>query len=341
MHTKDFDYSLPKELIAQAPLESRDESRLLVLDRSNGEIRHSSFRAVPSLLKPGDLLVFNDSRVIRARLIGVLPSSKRDVELLLLRSQEPGRWWCLGKPSRKIVNGARIVFPEGLEGLVLESADRGMRLIEFNDETLIEIVGKIPLPPYIHETLNDAERYQTIYAKNLGSAAAPTAGLHFTAQLLEHLQTVGIDLAFVTLHVGLDTFRPVDEGDPRDHKIHREYWEIGDETAMAINRAIKEGRRIVAVGTTSVRTLEQAALLMDIKGSNVVVPGSGWADLFILPGHTFRLVDAMITNFHLPRSTLLMLVSAFAGSNHIIKAYDEAIRSRYRFYSFGDAMLIV
>jgi S-adenosylmethionine:tRNA ribosyltransferase-isomerase len=340
LHTKDFDYSLPKGLIAQTPLESRDDSRLLILDRSNGVIRHSRFRAVSSLLRPGDLLVFNDSRVIRARLNGGLADSKRDVELLLLRSHEPSRWWCIGKPSRKIVDGARIIFEGGLEGIVVEAADHGMRLIEFNDEKLIEIVGKIPLPPYIHETLNEVERYQTVYAKNLGSVAAPTAGLHFTTQLLEDLQVVGINMAFVTLHVGLDTFRPVDEHDPRNHKIHSEYWEISEETAKAINRAIREGRRIVAVGTTTVRTLEQVSRLMDAEGSDGVAAGSGWADIFIMPGHTFRLVDAMITNFHLPRSTLLMLVSAFAGGDQITKAYDEAIRLKYRFYSFGDAMLI-
>ena len=354
LRTADFDYPLPRELIAQTPVEPRDHSRLLVMDRARDVLAHHLFHELPSLLRRGDLLVLNDSRVIPARLYGRRTDSGGQVELLLLRREAPGVWQCLGRPGRGLRPGARIAFDQGLEARVIEAYDDGLRLVELNDETLVERVGHVPLPPYIHTPLGDPERYQTVYAGRTedkkGSAAAPTAGLHFTQELMERLGTAGVEMAFVTLHVGLDTFRPVDEDDPRDHKLHTEFWQVAPEAAEAINKAKRESRRIVAVGTTSVRVLEQAALLAereehegighkDIEHRGIQA-GAGWADLFILPGHRFRLVDALLTNFHLPRSSLLMLVSAFAGRERVLAAYAEAVRQRYRFYSFGDAMLI-
>ena len=341
MRVTQFEYSLPQELIAQTPLEPRDHSRLMVLDRCKETIEHRNFYDLPLLLKPGDLLVFNDSRVMAARLIGRIAGHDREAELLLLRREKPGQWQCLARPGRRLRPGTHLLFTDELEARIVDSMDDGLRLVEFNDESLIEKVGQAPLPPYIHETLQDPERYQTVYAKRLGSAAAPTAGLHFTERLMQDLQAKGIQMAFLTLHVGLDTFRPVDEEDPRKHKLHTEYWEVSPQAAESINAARQEGRRVVAAGTTSVRVLEQTALLMEEQGRDAILPGSGWADLFVLPGHRFRAVDAMITNFHLPRSTLLMLVSAFAGRERVLAAYREAIEQRYRFYSFGDAMLIV
>ena len=341
MRLSQFEYSLPQELIAQTPLEPRDHSRLMVLDRSREAIEHRNFYDLPHLLEPGDLLVFNDSRVMPARLIGRISSDDREAELLLLRQEKPGQWQCLARPGRRLRPGTNILFDDELEARIVESMEDGLRLVEFNDESLIEKVGQAPLPPYIHETLQDPERYQTVYAKRLGSAAAPTAGLHFTERLMQDLRARGIQTAFLTLHVGLDTFRPVDEEDPRKHKLHTEYWEVSPLAAKSINSARQEGRRVVAVGTTSVRVLEQTALIMEEQGRDKIIAGSGWVDLFILPGHRFRAVDAMITNFHLPRSTLLMLVSAFAGRERVLAAYQEAVEQRYRFYSFGDAMLIV
>ena len=341
MRITQFEYSLPPELIAQTPLEPRDHSRLMVLDRSREAIEHRNFYDLPLLLEPGDLLVFNDSRVIPARLIGRIAGNGGEAELLLLRREKSGLWQCLARPGRRLRPGTRLLFQAGLEARIVESMESGLRLVEFNDESLIEKVGQAPLPPYIHETLQDPERYQTVYARRLGSAAAPTAGLHFTERLMQELQARGVQTAFLTLHVGLDTFRPVDEEDPRKHKLHTEYWEVSPQAAESINSARQEGHRVVAVGTTSVRVLEQTALLMAEQGRDAILPGSDWADLFILPGHRFRAVDAMVTNFHLPRSTLLMLVSAFAGRERVLAAYREAIERRYRFYSFGDAMLIV
>ncbi len=264
-----------------------------------------------------------------------------EAELLLLRREKPGLWQCLARPGRRLRSGTHLLFQGKLEARIIESMEAGLRLVEFNDESLLEKVGQVPLPPYIYEALPDPERYQTVYARRLGSAAAPTAGLHFTERLMQELQANGVQMAFLTLHVGLDTFRPVDEEDPRKHKLHTEYWEVSPQAAESINSARQEGRRIVAVGTTSVRVLEQTALLMEEQERDAIQPGSDWADLFILPGHRFRAVDAMITNFHLPRSTLLMLVSAFAGCERVLAAYREAIEQRYRFYSFGDAMLIL
>ena len=341
MRLTQFEYSLPQELIAQTPLEPRDHSRLMVLDRSKEAVEHRNFYDLPLLLEPGDLLVFNDSRVMPARLIGRIADNGGRAELLLLRREKPGQWQCLARPGRRLRPGTNLLFQGELEALIVDSMEDGLRLVEFNDESLIEKVGQAPLPPYIHETLQDPERYQTVYAKRLGSAAAPTAGLHFTERLMQDLQAKGVQTAFLTLHVGLDTFRPVDEVDPRKHKLHTEYWEVSQQAAESINSARQEGRHVVAVGTTSVRVLEQTALLMEEQGRDTIISGSGWADLFIMPGHRFRAVDAMVTNFHLPRSTLLMLVSAFAGRERVLAAYREAIEQRYRFYSFGDAMLIL
>ncbi|MBI4340128.1 MAG: tRNA preQ1(34) S-adenosylmethionine ribosyltransferase-isomerase QueA [Chloroflexi bacterium] len=343
MRTSDFDYPLPRELIAQTPLEPRDGSRLLRLDQRTGAVSHQRFYELPSLLRGGDLLVFNDSRVIPARLYGRRASTGGQVELLLVRRERPGVWQCLGQPGRRLRPGERLVFAQELEARVLERGDGGLLLAELNDEALVEKAGVMPLPPYIHTPLGDPERYQTVYAgrDKAGSVAAPTAGLHFTPELMRRLEQEGVQLAFVTLHVGLDTFRPVEEEDPAEHKLHTEFWELPAATSQAINAARAEGRRVVAVGTTSVRVLEQAALLSEQRGWGGLRPGAGWADLFILPERRFRVVQAMVTNFHLPRSTLLMLVSAFAGRERVLAAYAEAVRQGYRFYSFGDAMLIV
>ena len=349
MRTDDFDYHLPPELIAQTPLERRDSSRLLVLDRATGATRHDRFSGIGDYLRPGDLMVFNRSRVIPARLFGRRESGGR-VEFLLLSRVEPCLWWALARPGRRLQPGARVLLDvpgrsagdlgRDYDVEVCASEEDGVKLVRFVDEGVIDRSGHAPLPPYIHTRLDDPERYQTVYARDPGSAAAPTAGFHFTHDLLDELRRAGVEMAFVTLHVGLDTFRPVQEDDPTEHKIHTEYFEIDTEAAQALDRARREGRRIVAVGTTSVRTLEQVGRDLESSGRNSIGPVSGQADLFILPGHRFRLVGAMITNFHLPRSTLVMLVSAFAGRERVLQAYEAAIEERYRFYSFGDAMLI-
>ena len=349
MRTSDFDYDLPQELIAQTPLEPRDSSRMLVLDRGTGQVQHTQFNLLDGHLRPGDLMIFNRSKVIPARLRGRRANTGGRVEFLLLSREGEGLWRAMARPGRRLQPGARVVLdrPGGQPGdtsreydiEVRASVADGTKLVEFVDETVIERSGLAPLPPYIHNRLEDPERYQTVYARDPGSAAAPTAGLHFTHESLTKLKEAGLELAFVTLHVGLDTFRPVQEEDPTEHKIHTEYFEMDAETAGAINQARLEQRRIVAVGTTSVRVLEQIAQIMETDGGDFG-PMRGRADLFILPGHEFRLVDAMITNFHLPRSTLLMLVSAFAGRENILSAYQAAIEERYRFCSFGDAMLI-
>jgi S-adenosylmethionine:tRNA ribosyltransferase-isomerase len=352
--TSDFDYPLPPDCIAQTPLEPRDASRLLVLRRDTGEVEHRLFRdlGLPApeggLLRPGDLLILNRTRVIPARLYARKPTGGK-VELLLLRRRDALTWEALvgGKGLRvgkkvKVGTGftpVQELFQEGPEAEILEVLDGSGRLIRFSEpiEPYFPKVGHVPLPPYIHEKLDDPERYQTVYAHEPGSAAAPTAGLHFTPRLLEALQAGGVKIAYVTLHVGLDTFAPVTEENPREHKIHTEWCELPQETADAINETRQAGNRVIAVGTTSVRTLESAASV----GRDRILPYVGPTSLFILPGYAFKVVDAMITNFHLPKSTLLMLVSAFAGREKILAAYETAIREGYRFYSFGDAMLIL
>ncbi len=359
MRTSDFDYHLPQELIAQTPAEPRDASRLLAMDRRTGVTEHRLFTDIGEYLRPGDLLVLNRSRVIPARLRGTRANSGGMVELLLLRQRSPGLWEALGRPGRRLRPGDRVVVegpapearsssktpPTGsIEAEILESDEQGVKLVRFSPgDVPLDSWGETPLPPYIHEPPSNPERYQTVYSSEPGSVAAPTAGLHFTGELLEQLRQAGVEQAFVTLHIGLDTFRPVQGEDPTEHHIHTEYYEVSQETAEQISLARREGRRVVAVGTTSVRTLEQLGRNWERSGvgRGDPAPGvTGQADIFILPGHRFRLVDAMITNFHLPRSTLLMLVSAFAGRNHILAAYEEAIARGYRFYSFGDAMFL-
>ena len=344
LKTSDFDYDLPPELIAQTPVEPRDHSRLMVVRRADGRISHAHFYDLPEYLRPGDLLVFNDSRVVPARLYGTgFPSGSR-IELLLLERLGAGSWRSLVKPGRRMRQGAEFQV-EGagrtVTGRVAAVNADGSRDIALSDEEHLYEMGIVPLPPYIHEPLADPERYQTVYSRVAGSVAAPTAGLHFTPGLLDRVREAGAELAFVTLHVGWDSFRPVDSDDIVSHEMHSEYWRLGPHAADAINRARAEGRRVISVGTTAVRLLEHAASLHQGSRGNVVEPGSGRADLFILPGYEFKVVDALVTNFHLPRSTLLMLTSAFAGRDLILSAYREAANLRYRFYSFGDAMLII
>ena len=345
MKTSDFDYHLPADLIAQTPVEPRDSSRLLVLRRSTGSMEHRSFRDLPEYLDPGDVLVMNDSRVLPGRLLGTREGTGGRVEFLLLRRIGPGLWKAVGRPSRSLRPGVRARIPRpGHEDLGVEvlEADRGsVRMIRLSSEEGLERWGRVPLPPYIHTRLDDPERYQTVYAREPGSAAAPTAGLHFTRQLLDRLRARGVGLVFVTLHVGLDTFAPVRADDPAAHPIHGEYFEVGESAARMLRDARAAGRRVVAVGTTSVRVLEQVALGLDGREPEELSATSGWAGLYILPGHRFRLVDAMVTNFHLPRTTLLMLVSAFAGRDEVLTAYRQAIAREYRFYSFGDAMMVL
>jgi S-adenosylmethionine:tRNA ribosyltransferase-isomerase len=341
MKTIDFDYHLPPELIAQVPLEPRDRSRLMVLERSRGSIEHRRFPDLADYLKAGDVLVFNDSRVIPARLKGKKADTGGKVELLLLRRLDDAIWEVLLKPAKRVAVGARLEIGDADNSIwaeIVGEGEGGIKVIRFPQEMQLPKLGKIPLPPYIHAPLADEERYQTVYARAPGSVAAPTAGLHFTPRLLEKLEEKGIELLFVTLHVGLDTFRPVREEDPLKHPIHKEYGIVTEEVASRLNKARGEGRRIICVGTTTVRIIEGAA--QAAKKSNIE-PFEGGVSLFILPGYQFRLVDALITNFHLPRSTLLMLVAAFAGKNFIFSAYEEAIAQNYRFYSFGDAMLIL
>lgn len=345
MRTSDFDYTLPPELIAQKPLADRDKSRLMVLHREDGHLEHRQFRQVVDFLRSGDVLVFNDSRVIPARLAGKRAVTGGRVEVLLLRRRHPGLWEALVRPARRVRVGDRLDIAvamrdgasSGLGAEVVDMGERGIRVVRFEDEAKTLAAGSVALPPYIREPLADAERYQTVYATEDGSVAAPTAGLHFTPELIARIRQRGVNCVFVTLHVGLDTFRPVQEEDPRQHRIHSEYGVLGEEAAEKLSRTKKEGRRVVCVGTTAMRLVEAAA-----QGSGCVGPGplQGWVDLFILPGYRFRMVDALITNFHLPRSTLLMLVSAFAGRELVLRAYREAVAQRYRFYSFGDAMLI-
>jgi S-adenosylmethionine:tRNA ribosyltransferase-isomerase len=341
MKRQDFYYELPEELIAQDPLEDRSSSRLLVLDKETGEVSHHIFKEIVDYLEPGDCLVLNDTKVIPARLIGAKEDTGGRIEVLLLKRREDHVWETLVKPGRKARCGTRISFGGGLlTGEVVEIAEEGNRLIRFEYEGIFEEIldqlGQMPLPPYITHQLEDKDRYQTVYARHTGSAAAPTAGLHFTPELLEIIEDKGVDIAKVTLHVGLGTFRPVKAENILEHHMHSEYFQIDAEAAEKINRAKEKGSRVICVGTTSCRTIESAA---DADGR--IKECSGWTDIFIYPGYQFKILDCLITNFHLPESTLIMLVSALAGREHTLSAYEEAVRERYRFFSFGDAMLVV
>ncbi len=336
MKKSDFWFDLPEELIAQTPLDKRDESRLLVVDKNTGALEHKSFHDLPSLLRKGDCLVLNDSRVLPARLLGSRESGGA-VEILLLKDLGENSWECLSRPGRKTRPSTMLIFGNGeLKAEVKEVTEGGNRIVEFYYEGIflevLERLGKMPLPPYIHEELKDSERYQTVYSKELGSAAAPTAGLHFTNELLDEIRAKGVKTAFVTLHVGLGTFRPVKEENIEDHDMHSEFCMIPRETADIVNETKKNGGRIISVGTTSCRTLESFA-----EEDGTLKASSGWTDIFIYPGYRFKCIDALITNFHLPESTLIMLVSALAGRENVLNAYKAAVENRYRFFSFGDA----
>lgn len=340
MKTHDFWYDLPEELIAQTPLEKRDTSRLLVMDRQTGEVSHRHFYDIVDYLRPGDCLVMNDSRVLPARLLGHRPTGGA-VEVLLLRDLGNKRWECLCKPGRKMQVGSEVIFGNGeLTATVAEVREDGNRVVEFKYEGIflevLERLGKMPLPPYIKAELADNERYQTVYSREVGSAAAPTAGLHFTNELLDAIRAKGVCTAFVTLHVGLGTFRPVKAEEITEHHMHSELCMMSEETADILNRTRKDGGRIICVGTTSCRTLESLAM-----EDGTFRGGSKWTEIFIYPGYQFRAMDGLITNFHLPESTLVMLVSAFAGRENVLAAYAQAVQERYRFFSFGDAMLII
>jgi S-adenosylmethionine:tRNA ribosyltransferase-isomerase len=342
MKTSDFDYHLPPELIAQTPIEPRDQSRLMVLHRANNSIAHHHFYDIANYLQSGDTMVLNNSRVIPARILGRKEHSGTEVEILLLRRLDSSLWETLVRPGRKAVVGTKIRIAGKLDDVdieitaeVLEHGESGTRVMRFSDGSLLEKLGQVPLPPYIYTPLTEPAQYQTVYAKIDGSVAAPTAGFHFTPRLLNELQQKGVNLAFVTLHIGLDTFRPVRVDDPRRHSIHREYGELTSEVATLLNQTKRQGKKMVAVGTSTVRLLEAATK------ADTIEPFAGWVDLFILPGYRFRMTDVMVTNFHLPKSTLLMLVSAFAGKDFILQAYEQAKSLGYRFYSFGDAMLIL
>ena len=339
MKTSDFNYDLPEELIAQTPLERRDGSRLMHLDRITGAVEHRHFFDLPEYLRPGDCLVLNDSRVLPARLIGRRETGGA-VEVLLLRDRGEGVWECLTRPGRKTQPGTKLSFGEGeLTATVVDAIEDGNKLIKFHYEGIflevLERLGKMPLPPYIKTELEDQERYQTVYSREVGSAAAPTAGLHFTPELLEKIAAMGVRVCYLTLHVGLGTFRPVKADNIEDHEMHSEYCIVPDETAKIVTETKKAGGRVVCVGTTSCRTIESFA-----NEDGTLDPKSGWTDIFIYPGYRFKCMDALVTNFHLPESTLIMLVSAFAGREHVLAAYEEAVRERYRFFSFGDAMFI-
>jgi S-adenosylmethionine:tRNA ribosyltransferase-isomerase len=337
MKTADFDYILPPEAIAQTPAEPRDHSRLMVLSRQGGWLEHRRFLDIVDYLEPGDVLVGNDSRVIPARLLGHKVAGGGEVSFLLLRRLSPGVWEALAKPGRRLKPGTKVEIraEPSFSAQVISKAETGIITIHLSDEAALEELGMVPLPPYIHAPLPDPERYQTVYARVRGSVAAPTAGLHFTSELIQRIREKGVEFIFVTLHVGLDTFRPVRVADPQDHALHREYCELDPEVAERLAQAKRERRRIICIGTSAVRAVEEAARSGEVK------PFKGWAALYILPGYRFHIVDALVTNFHLPRSTLLMLVSAFAGRELTLYAYQEAMRLGYRFYSFGDAMLIL
>lgn len=341
MKLSDFDYDLPPELIAQHPGEPRDHSRLMVIDRQTGSLQHRYFYDLPGYINEGDTLVFNNSRVIPARLKGKISGSDRNAEILLLKQLSPGTWETLVRPGRRLPAGSSVLLSGTENGRiievtahVIERQEGGTRVVEFSDAAMLDKLGEMPLPPYIKARLEDRERYQTVYAEAKGSAAAPTAGLHFTSELLDKIKARGANLAFITLHIGLDTFQPVRAEDPAHHRIHSEYGCINAETAQLLNRTKKAGKRVIAAGTTSIRLLEAASAGGQVK------PFDGQTGLFILPGYEFKTVDALITNFHLPKSTLLMMISAFAGREFMLDCYARAIAGGYRFYSFGDAMLI-
>lgn len=340
MKLEDFNYELPEELIAQTPLEKRDESKLMVLDSNTGDIEHKKFKDIIDYLNPGDVLVINDTKVIPARLVGEKEDTQAVIEILLLKELDNNIWECLSKPFKRLKEGTIIVFGSGLlKAKVVKKLTEGIVQVKLLYEgILLEILdslGQMPLPPYIHQKLNDKNRYNTIYARNIGSAAAPTAGLHFTEELLHELKEKGIIITNVTLHVGLGTFRPVETENIKDHHMHSEFYQMNEPTANLLNLAKKEGRRIIAVGTTSTRVLETI-----MQKHQKFISCNGNTDIFIYPGYQFQAIDALITNFHLPKSTLMMLISALAGRDHVLKAYKEAIKKQYRFFSFGDSMLI-
>ena len=340
MKTHDFYFDLPEELIAQTPIERRDASRLLVLDKTTGEWEHRHFYDLPEYLRPGDCLILNDSRVLPARLLGQRLPGGGACEVLLLIDKGDKTWECIVRPGKHLRTGAKVSFGNGeLTATVTEVLPDGNRLVKFDYEGIflevLDRLGKMPLPPYIKEELQDRERYQTVYSKVLGSAAAPTAGLHFTPELLQKIQDKGIKIGYVTLHVGLGTFRPVKEEDITDHDMHSEYCTVPEETADLINETKRSGGRVICVGTTSCRTVESWA-----QADGTMKPSAGWTNIFIYPGYKFKVLDCLITNFHLPESTLIMLVSALAGREHVLSAYEEAVKEKYRFFSFGDAMLI-
>ncbi len=340
MKTDDFDFYLPEELIAQTPLEKRDESRLLVLDKQTGEIEHRRFTDIVDYMEEGDTLVLNDTKVMPARLYGVKEETLAVIEVLLLKDEGNNVWECLTKPAKRIKEGTVVSFGDGkLKARCISVLDEGIRKFQLEYKgilyEILDELGEMPLPPYIHEKLKDKDRYQTVYAKNIGSAAAPTAGLHFTIDLLSKIKNKGVNVAYITLHVGLGTFRPVNVEDVTKHKMHSEYYVMSDEVADLLNKTRESGHKIISVGTTSTRTLETImSLYGTFKGC------SGWTDIFIYPGYKFKGIDYLITNFHLPKSTLVMLVSALAGKEKIMKAYNEAVKEKYRFFSFGDSMLI-
>ena len=340
MKTEDFDFDLPEELIAQTPLERRDASKLLVLDKTTGEVSHRHFTDVINYMEKGDTLVLNDTKVMPARLYGVKEETGAVIEVLLLKDEGNNIWECLTKPAKRIKEGTIVSFGDGkLKAKCIQVLDEGIRKFELKYKgilyEILDELGEMPLPPYIHEKLKDKDRYQTVYAKNVGSAAAPTAGLHFTEELLDKIKAKGVNIAYITLHVGLGTFRPVNVEDVTKHKMHSEYYIMSDEVANLLNETKESGHKVISVGTTSTRTLETiASLYGKFKGC------SGWTDIFIYPGYEFKGIDYLITNFHLPKSTLVMLVSALAGKENIMKAYNEAIKEKYRFFSFGDSMLI-
>ncbi|SCP95111.1 tRNA preQ1(34) S-adenosylmethionine ribosyltransferase-isomerase QueA [Anaerobium acetethylicum] len=340
MNVKDFDFYLPLELIAQDPLEDRSSSRLLTLDKKTGEVEHHVFTDIIDYLNPGDCLVVNDTKVIPARLIGSKIGTEAKIEVLLLKRMENDIWECLVKPGKKARPGAEISFGDGLlTGTVMDVVEEGNRLIQFSYdgifEEILDRLGQMPLPPYITHQLQDKNRYQTVYAKHEGSAAAPTAGLHFTPELMKKIEEKGVEIAYVTLHVGLGTFRPVKVDNILDHHMHSEFFSVEEAEAEKINKAKDQGRRVIGVGTTSCRTLESAA-----GQDNRLRAGSGWTEIFIYPGYEFKIIDGLVTNFHLPESTLLMLISALAGRENVMEAYKMAVAEKYRFFSFGDAMFI-
>lgn len=340
MKTEDFDFELPERLIAQTPLQKRDDSKLLILDKKTGEVEHRKFHDIIDELKEGDVLVLNDTKVIPARLYGIKEDTKAHIEILMLKDEGENIWQCLAKPAKRIKIGTIISFGDGrLKAKCIQKKEDGICFFELIYEgilyEILDELGEMPLPPYIHEKLEEKDRYQTVYAKNIGSAAAPTAGLHFTEELLEKIKEKNVEVLFVTLHVGLGTFRPVSVEDVKSHKMHSEFYQMSKEVANKLNQAKKEKRRIISVGTTSTRVLET---VMNSYGE--FRESTGWTDIFIYPGYEFKAIDALITNFHLPKSTLVMLVSALAGKKHILNAYKIAVENEYRFFSFGDAMFI-